>query len=709
MYYHYWQLHKPPFDNVPDPSMYVDCHASLENAIAETLFSIEEGNDCLAVIVGDVGLGKTLSIRMVIDSLSLEKYRIAIVTNPGISFIQLLGEIVGQLTGAVCHEAKKSDLLEKFNQILFETADEGKKVLIFIDEANAITPANLESLRLLTNMQDDSNNLFTIILAGQIELARRLEHPKRANLFQRIGTFSRIDKIDSPEMVKTYIETRLKLAGGAGSIFTDDAVWLIWEYSEHGVPRLINKIAKLCLKAGETNGFERIEADIVRQIGDRFKNLTGQVIQKRRPRKRIDTEQGGKESVIESCMTSMQSESPVADAVDPFDAMSVKHEQKTVFTPPPEYALTVAAAVTMKDAVNAADAVPSTGPLASLDALIESPELRGIEAAEASTSDQMTQTVDGGTVFDAVEDSEREMIIPQSLDNSINPNNACLAEPVQEEHVKPLLIAAAPVPPDGHALMPVEAIETSAGMVADRYMENGLDVTRDLSEIFSLSPQECHGADAPEDVAVCYGEDDTPEPLPEHIEFGSENIPRAFPWGKRADHDGIPSLGLGDSQELAPGDLQCEPPIIAFRPATEDGFPSQEARIYTLHSDSTLDSDDDCEEVVPTAAASHAIAFCTTAEAALTETPKESFQIRGVEVAIEIPREMLRDARFMKEEQLLKSAGILAAQVLKEHRELTADPAADPFLLWDDIRKILVERLQREGKGVGDSVRLAVL
>ena len=288
MYYEYWHLQKPPFDNVPDPGMYVDCHESLENAIADTLFAIEEGNECLSVIVGDVGLGKTLSIRLIIDSLESEKYKIALVTNPGISFIQLLREIIGQLTGKECEQKKKSDLFETFNKILFETADEGRKVLIFIDEANAISPANLESLRLLTNMQDDQKNLFTIILAGQMELAVRLEHPKRANLFQRIGTFSRINRIPSADMVKTYIETRLSRAGATTNIFSDDAIALLWEYSENGVPRLINKIAKLCLKAGETNGFRQIEAEVVRQIGERFQNLTGKAIQKRKPRKRLD-------------------------------------------------------------------------------------------------------------------------------------------------------------------------------------------------------------------------------------------------------------------------------------------------------------------------------------------------------------------------------------------------------------------------------------
>ncbi len=284
MYYEYWNLKKPPFDNVPDPSMYVESHASVENAIAETLFAIEEGNECIAVIVGDVGLGKTLSLRMIIDSLDQSKYKIAFVTNPDMSFVQLLKEIVGQLTGVECEQKKKVDLLETFNKLLFQAIDEGKKVLVFIDEANAMSPANLESLRLLTNMQDDQRNLFTIVLAGQMELAKRLEHPKRANLFQRVGTYSRIEKIESEDLVRNYVETRLRLAGGDRMLFTPDAVSALWEYSEHGVPRLINKICKLSLKAGETNGFSDVNGLIVAQIGERFKKLTGPAVQKRRPR-----------------------------------------------------------------------------------------------------------------------------------------------------------------------------------------------------------------------------------------------------------------------------------------------------------------------------------------------------------------------------------------------------------------------------------------
>ncbi len=288
MYCDYWNLKKPPFDNVPDPSMYADCHTSMENVISETIFAIKEANEAFAVIIGAVGLGKTLSLRIIIDSLEPEKYKVVLITNPSLSFTQLLREIIGQITGEQCEENRKVDLLEIFNNLLFHTMDQGRKIVIFIDEANALSPANLENLRLLTNMQDDQRNLFTLVLAGQLELAQRLEHPKRANLFQRIGTYGRIDKLPREEAVTSYIETRLQLAGTKIKIFAEDCIPVLWEYSEHGVPRLINKLCKLCLKAGETNKFDYVRGDIVLQIAQRFQKLSKTAIQKRKPRLRSD-------------------------------------------------------------------------------------------------------------------------------------------------------------------------------------------------------------------------------------------------------------------------------------------------------------------------------------------------------------------------------------------------------------------------------------
>lgn len=285
MYYEYWGMGKHPFNNVPDPEMYFEMHSSVENTIAEVLFAIEEGDECLAVIVGDVGVGKTMALRIILTSLDLEAYRIAFITNPDLTFPQLLREIVGQLNGVPCKIHRREALLDEFNKLLFEAADAGKRTLIFIDEANALRPVNLQSLRLLTNMQEDDRNLFTIILAGQTELAKRLEHPRARNLFQRIGVYCRIEKLESRALMRDYVEHRMELVGCTRPVFTQGAYDELWTYSEQGIPRLINKLCKLALKAGQTNGLERIGPEVIRTVGERFKRITEKRPRRTRSRK----------------------------------------------------------------------------------------------------------------------------------------------------------------------------------------------------------------------------------------------------------------------------------------------------------------------------------------------------------------------------------------------------------------------------------------
>jgi len=102
MYLDYWKLNRNPFDNVPDPRMYFSEHSTVEGTVSELLFAVEEANECLAVVVGDVGLGKTMSLRVVLNELDQGKYKIAYITNPDVTFNQLLRDIVGQLQGDRC-------------------------------------------------------------------------------------------------------------------------------------------------------------------------------------------------------------------------------------------------------------------------------------------------------------------------------------------------------------------------------------------------------------------------------------------------------------------------------------------------------------------------------------------------------------------------------------------------------------------------------
>ncbi len=269
MYLDYWGLCKNPFDSVPDPQMYFSAHSTVESTVAELLFAIEEGNECLAVVVGEVGLGKTMSLRVVLNELNPNQYRIAFVTNPDLTFAQLLRELIGQLRGEPCELRGKDALLEEFNRILFETADSGRKVLIFVDEGNALRSSCLEGLRLLTNMQDDTRNLLTIILAGQPKLARMLEDRRRTNLYQRIGVYSHLEPLDSIAQVREYVDHRLSRAGAIREIFDEEAVEAISRHS-NGIPRLINRLCKLSLKAGETNGLRVIGGALVEDIASRF-------------------------------------------------------------------------------------------------------------------------------------------------------------------------------------------------------------------------------------------------------------------------------------------------------------------------------------------------------------------------------------------------------------------------------------------------------
>ena len=269
MFWEYWKLACSPFDNVPDPKMYCDRNPSLEDAISEILFAIDEGNDCLAVMVGDIGLGKTLALRVIMDELDPKRYQIVFVTNPDLTFVQLLREIVGQLKGKAVDIRYKDALSEEFNRHLFEAAAKGKRVVMLIDEANSLSRHCLQNLRLLTNMQDDDRNLVSIVLAGQLELGRKLTHRQMENLFQRVGVYCQIKPLETAEMVRDYVEFRLQRAGAGAPIFTPEAISRIFHFTR-GVPRLINKLCKLALKAGETNGLTLIEPALIDGIALMF-------------------------------------------------------------------------------------------------------------------------------------------------------------------------------------------------------------------------------------------------------------------------------------------------------------------------------------------------------------------------------------------------------------------------------------------------------
>ena len=265
----YWGFQSNPFDNVPDPTMYFSSHAAVDAAVAELLFAIE-GNECLAVVVGEVGLGKTMALRMISNQLDPAFYQTASIPKPDLTSPQLLREVIGRLKGSDCTMRDCTSLLRELNRILREEIAISERVVILIDEGNCPRPGALEGLRQLTNMQRGIRNALTLVLAGQPKLAKMLEDLRRSNLFQRIGVYSRLKPLDTPELVRDYIEHRLERAGGMSRrIFSEGAIQAASHRSE-GVPRLINRFCKLSLKATETNGLLMVTSEILTNITARF-------------------------------------------------------------------------------------------------------------------------------------------------------------------------------------------------------------------------------------------------------------------------------------------------------------------------------------------------------------------------------------------------------------------------------------------------------
>jgi type II secretory pathway predicted ATPase ExeA len=634
MYTDFWGLRKPPFDNVPDPTMYVDSHVSVENTIAETLFAIEEGNECLTVVVGDVGLGKTMSLRMILDSLDHEKYKIAFVTNPDMSFVQLLKEIIGQLMGKECEIRGKIELLEVFNKLLFETADEKKKVLIFIDEANAISPANLESLRLLTNMQDDDKNLFTIVLAGQLEFAKRLEHPSRANLYQRIGTYNKIEKMENEEVVKKYVETRMKLAGATRKVFADDAIHMLWEYSEHGVPRLINKIAKLCLKAGETNDFQMITSEVVQQIGERFDKMTGPAVQKRR----ITDSRASQTPKKETIKAKPEKE-------DTQKVMAVEKEKVPVLwpSPPPPPPPPTFQKVSEPEIV---PPPPRVEPFPSrLEIPQEKPFFKKVEEKE-------------------FKEKHEEPIIEKAAPPPPLPPPKAAPEP---EIVPPLpRIEPFPSRPEILQEKPFNKVEEKE-VEEKRFKE-------ELKEIFK-------------EPIIEKAEPPTPT-LPPPVESIFKPVEEIVPEAKTILHppkEEAIEAEVDREKEVEEKRFKEELKEIFKEPIIEKAEPPTPTLPPPVESIFKP-----VEEIVPEA---KTVLHPPKEEAIEAEKDRDLVTIAGCKIKIEIPPHILEQAQLANSEQKKKIAGVLAAQTLEKNPQLTALPTVDPVSVWSDILNAIMNKL----------------
>ena len=205
-------------------------------------------------------------MQALLDELSQDRYKTAIVNNPQLEYVELLRAIVRSLK-VIELPQKKTELsadylLEVLSQILQNNMRDGKETVIIIDEAHIIQDERVfEELRLLLNFQLRERFLLTLLLLGQPELKQKVEDNKQ--LEQRIAIKSILPPLYL-EDTKRYIQHRLAVAGQTGQIFTEGAIRLIQENSG-GIPRRINHLCDICLLSGFSKQAEIIDERIVRE------------------------------------------------------------------------------------------------------------------------------------------------------------------------------------------------------------------------------------------------------------------------------------------------------------------------------------------------------------------------------------------------------------------------------------------------------------
>jgi type II secretory pathway predicted ATPase ExeA len=197
----------------------------------------------LALLVGDIGSGKTTLSRALIDRLG-DSRPVVLLINPRLTPTQLLRSIAAGL--GVEPGRFRNDILDRIHTKLFELYEAGREPVLIIDEAQLIpTKATFDEIRLLTNFQLDDQNLLSVLLIGQPELETRIDRLAYAPLRQRIGLRYRLGPL-SPEETIEYIEHRIRVGGGTRNPFNRAAMEEIYAASG-GVPRLINTLATTAL------------------------------------------------------------------------------------------------------------------------------------------------------------------------------------------------------------------------------------------------------------------------------------------------------------------------------------------------------------------------------------------------------------------------------------------------------------------------------
>jgi general secretion pathway protein A len=268
MYTSFFGLNEKPFSITPDPR-YLFLSERHGEALAHLVYGVTESGGFIQ-LTGEVGTGKTTLVRTLLLNRMPDNADVAVVLNPQLSVVEFLATICEELHIEIPHnKGSVKALTDALNQHLLNAHADGRRTILVVDEAQNLTPAVLEQVRLLTNLETARQKLLQIILIGQPELRELLARTDLRQLAQRITARYHLKPL-SREETASYIEHRLKVAGSLGEVFGSGAKNEVFRLSQ-GVPRLINVICDRALLGGYAQESRRINARLIRQAAAEVK------------------------------------------------------------------------------------------------------------------------------------------------------------------------------------------------------------------------------------------------------------------------------------------------------------------------------------------------------------------------------------------------------------------------------------------------------
>ncbi|WP_319243168.1 AAA family ATPase [uncultured Propionivibrio sp.] len=260
MYLKHFGLSELPFRITPDTS-FVFANRHHQEALNILLMALQEGEGFVK-ITGEVGAGKTLLCRRLLQSLGSD-WTTAYLPNPSLDPDTLFLAIAEELGVKDAVGMDHFHLVRRINRALLDVARAKKRVVVCIDEVQAMPLPTLEALRLLSNLETEKRKLVQIVLFGQPELDERLRRPEIRQLLQRITFHCRLQGVEKTE-IGNYVEHRLRVGGYRGdALFTPGALRALFRASS-GMPRLINILAHKALLSAFGEGVGRIDVKHVR-------------------------------------------------------------------------------------------------------------------------------------------------------------------------------------------------------------------------------------------------------------------------------------------------------------------------------------------------------------------------------------------------------------------------------------------------------------